>query len=143
MNGNDKNACHLVKAKRLDNDEWVEGYVLEDDRLFPGVYVCPKLSITCKEDGKMLMGEFIPVNPSTVCRCTGRTDKNGKMMFENDIIKLKDYNGWRTVQIFWSETKLCWLYGGDGHPDEYFFISEPHTREIFGNINNNLLEAFA
>lgn len=64
------------RGKRLDNGEWVEGYFLADDDLFPGAYICPKLTATCKEYGEMLMGGFIRVDPSTVSRYTGLTELN-------------------------------------------------------------------
>lgn len=35
---------------------------------------------------------FKEIDPSTLCRCTGSHDKNGKLIFENDILNGKLYN---------------------------------------------------
>ena len=37
--------------------------------------------------------------PETICQCTGSEDKNGKPIFENDIV-LTDGDGWRAKVVF-------------------------------------------
>lgn len=77
------NENFLSRGKREDNGEWVTGYcVLLGDKCH---YICT---------GKLIITNNVPtfehfyVIPETVGRCTGLTDKNGKMIFEGDIIKL-------------------------------------------------------
>lgn len=68
---------YLFRGKRTDNNEWVYGLP------------------SCDEDGEIEEIEvwseddinFYSVDPSTVCQCTGLMDKNGRLIFENDIVK--------------------------------------------------------
>ena len=43
------------------------------------------------------------VDASTICQCTGLKDRNGKLIWENDVVELYDRNTdykWRAVVLF-------------------------------------------
>lgn len=73
----------LFKGKKKDNGEWIEGYLMDggmpgEKRIFIGKLVIGKWTVTADE--------FDEVDPDTICEYTGLTDKNGKKIWENDIL---------------------------------------------------------
>lgn len=82
---------YLFKAKRTDNGEWVQGYLFDDGfengRVFIGGLVIEKYNGTACDDWTISGSCFCEVDKSTICQCTGLKDKNGKLIWENDIVK--------------------------------------------------------
>lgn len=81
---------YLYRGKRIDTGEWVEGSLVTGVFFRLGQEIpymfCPNLAdYDCFEDFSEENGIF-EVDPSTICQCTGLRGKNGKMIWENDIL---------------------------------------------------------
>ena len=82
----------LFKGKKKDNGEWIEGYLLDggmpgEKRIFIGKLVIGKWTV--------MADEFDEVDPDTICEYTGLTDKNGKKIWENDIVNINSKKIWK------------------------------------------------
>ena len=119
----------LFRGKRVDNGEWIYGDYAAPFAFYP--------DIIFKRDDEF---EGIAVIPETVGQFTGLTDKNGKRIFEGDILKSRYddeypdnvaievvkwiYNGWHTQQ-------------GNCTPDTIDDVEIMPYSEVVGNVHDN------
>ena len=85
------------------------------------------------------------IDPSTICQCTGLKDKNGKLIWENDIMVAHlddDYPEDETyIRIMWHGSGLCSKENGSEDIIPIGKFEREHF-EVCGNIfdNPDLLE---
>ena len=70
---------YLFKTKQKDTNEWAIGNLIHT---FTGMPY-----IVTEYDHILNFITIDEVDERTVCQCTGLKDKNGNMMYENDIVK--------------------------------------------------------
>lgn len=130
---------YLCKAKRTDNGEWVEGYLIVDEKDYSKYFIGYVLGTN--EDGTPHDLDAAQVNPSTICQCTGLKDKNGNLIWENDICNRKEQypeivkycNGDWTLDYSYAshkESGACYCNLG-------FYAEERKCIEVIGNMIDN------
>lgn len=136
------NDRYLFRAKRIDNGEWVEGFLFQlcYDSAFCWCIGNEPLS---PNDYSELYGfnrEWFYIDESTICQCTGLKDKNGNMVFENDIMVgyLDDIfqDNATYVRVIWHNNGFC---THQIHRDDYELIDEFNQNHftVCGNIFDN------
>ena len=144
---------YKFRGKTLDEGDWVCGDLINCGSggvlIFPrnGFFACE----TNKTDGsRALELTLIEVDPNTIGQYTGLEDKNGKEIYEGDIVRTADGNVVATIKIgeCYPEPvkKFCEFHGIKNHKvyclhaydkvGEYL-IEDNKSLEIIGNIYDN------
>ena len=101
------------KAKRLDNNTWVEGYFYAE---CGNTYI-----IEDRQSESMLnRNEAHQVDPLTVCQFTGLKDCEGNELFEHDLIH---FVGHKPIgEVIWSEENYAFMVVSGNEP--FYWLSE-------------------
>ena len=118
----------LFRGKQRTMLDWVEGTGVFNDGT--NTWLSANESnkpIACGLNHKIVL-------PETVGQYTGLTDKNGKKIFEGDIVRNGDY----TMIVVWYDFHAAFMLAFRVDGDYFEAISNSHIYlEVLGNIHDN------
>lgn len=129
----------LFRAKRIDNSEWVSGYYVYDYAhnahfIFKNQLVCPNCINDRRIDYSVCDYE---IDPDTLCQYNGLTDKNGKRIWENDIVRIENSmdEGIGNIEFYGG----MWYVDGEPSNSLYDIVEYDDAAEVevIGNIFDN------
>ena len=115
---------YLFRGKTIIGD-WVRGLLASKDNKW---YIGNKV-------GRSLAFE---IRPESICQCTGLKDKNGKLIFENDIVNCVDAEC--CGYIGWNESEAGFYFNAlleDGRFEEEHIYDYQDCIEVIGNTIDN------
>ena len=120
----------LFRGKRKDNGEWIEGYRCNCIRDINGEKKYPAIQQT--NDNSLYFREILP---ETVGQYTGLTDKNGRKIFEGDIVSLTKYSD-LIYKVVYDNCRYE-LHNANETCCYVLSIYKSKDIEVIGNIHDN------
>lgn len=121
----------LFRGQRIDNGEWVEGYyaVIETPLSKDGK---PEKHLIC--NGTNVFN--YEVSPETIGQYTGLQDKNGKKVFEGDILPIYEQGEEYNYKVIYNGD--CFMLAMlDSEQGSYPLSIKNTISEVIGNIHDN------
>ena len=122
----------LFRGKWKNSGEWVYGNLFNPDKADTPTQICigTYIARTCYE-----------IDPETVGQYTGLTDKNGRKIFEGDIVVFADFFDDKIHRgvVYWCDSAFwfdCTETEGDEGIYSLAYISA-NILEVIGNIYDN------
>lgn len=135
---------YLFRGKRTGNGEWVQGNLVHSEDSEDGweTLIIPVVESNMYTDGgirgNLGFENWFQVDKNTICQCTGLKDKNGDLIWENDIVNCIEEEC--CGRIVWNESEAGFYFDvllEDGTYEEEHIYDYVDCMDVIGNVFDN------
>ncbi|EIZ6626588.1 hypothetical protein ABZ223_002894 [Listeria monocytogenes] len=129
------------RAKRIDNGEWVYGNLMQFEDSATFIFADERKGASTLTYAHFIINNMHAIDEKTVGQYTGLKDKNGKKIFEGDIVR--NINGEYSYIGIVNKDRYTFYIKGVAPKDNYDFadVSDTVTGKssliVIGNIHEN------
>ena len=116
------------RGKKSSNGDWVYGSLVSSKDIEPAIYFQT-------DNGSVKGMDSVNVNQETIGQFTSLYDKNGKEIYEGDILKVQGMRD--RLEIRFVRGVFAFLWNGDLDDEAPINSPTQEWAEVIGNIHDN------